>query len=158
MHPKSTPGFIFLALTLAAMLSACTRKGSFIDEGVTGTGQHYYPVLLSDGLADTVTHKGLNLTDTTFSRGQQLIFELDFYSQDPVDSLEVWAGKKNSELRKSVALGPSAIGFSISKIADTVLFHYTIPSEADSSNWYIAPRIVTTAGLQVDLQAVIRVR
>jgi hypothetical protein len=138
--------------------AACTRKGDFIDEGAAGTGIHYDPVIISDNLYDTLTGKYLNLTDTTFSSSQHLIFELDFYSQDPVDSFELWAGKSPSKIGRVSALSASAGGYSATKRADTVLFHYTLPDEDNPVKWYIVPRVVTTAGMEAYFQATVLIQ
>jgi len=158
MSIKSIIGIVAVAAVFVGVFSACTKKGSFIDEQATGSGMHYYPVIITDNLVDTITHKYLNLTDTTFTPSQQLIFELDFYSQDPVDSFELWAGRLPAKLAKVSALGISAAGYSPDKRADTVLFHYTLPSDLDSADWYIVPRVVTTAQMEAYFQSVIRVR
>ena len=159
MSIKRTPGFLCVACaTVLLVMAACTRKGDFIDEGAAGTGVHYYPVIISDNLYDTLTGKYLNLTDTTFSSSQQLIFELDFYSQDPVDSFELWAGKSPSRISRVSALSASAGGYSRTKGADTVLFHYTLPEEDNPLKWYIVPRVVTTAGMEAYFQATVLIQ
>lgn len=158
MSLKRTLGFLFVACVLAQMLAACSKKGDFIDEGAVGTGVHYYPVIISDNLYDTMTGKFLNLTDTTFSPSQELIFELDYYSQDPVDSFELWAGKSPSGITRVSSLGASAGAYSALKRADTVLFHYILPADRDSLNWYVVPRIVTTRQMEAYFQATIRIQ
>lgn len=158
MSLKRTLGFLCAACVLAQVLAACSKKGDFINEGAVGTGMHYYPVIISDNLYDTVTGKLLNLTDTTFSPSQELIFELDYYSQDPVDSFELWAGKSPSKVSRVSGLSASAGAYSPLKRADTVLFHYTLPADRDSLNWYVVPRIVTTGQMEAYFQAMIRIQ
>lgn len=152
-------GTFLLAGAFWCILPSCSKKGDFIDEGQTGTGHFFYPVIVNDNLFDTLTHKVLNLTDTTFSPGQELIIELDFFSRDPVDSLELWAGKSTAKLTKSVALSGQDAGFSATKGIDTVLFTYTLPAGLDSlSKWYIRPGLVTSHQLHSFIQAEIMIR
>lgn len=158
MSVKQTLGFLCAVCAWVLVLAACTKKGDFINEGAVGSGMHYYPVIISDNLYDTVSGKFMNLTDTTFSPSQQLIFELDYYSQDPVDSFELWAGKSPSGIRRVTALAASAGAYSALKRADTILFHYTLPPDQDSLNWYIVPRIVTTGQMEAYFQSAIRIQ
>lgn len=123
---------------------------------------HYYPIIINDNLYDTVTHKYLNLTDTTFRSGQQIIFELDYFSQDSVSKLQLWAGKSESNLKLAIdtpflsVFSPNS-NYSFTKQIDTFLFHYTIPTGVDSSaQWIIEPRVITTHNLQSAFDATIK--
>jgi hypothetical protein len=159
MVRKWIPETLLAAAAVLFCLFSCHKSGDFIDEGKLGNGVHYYPVILNDNLYDTVTHKRLNLLDTTFSPGQTLIFELDYFSQDPVGELELWAGKSPGSLKKALEIPYSPTFYSPTKFADTVLFHYELPSGLDSlSKWFLQPRVVTSAGLPVTLDATIRIK
>lgn len=149
---------LFAAILCFSIFSACTRKSDFIDEGSVGSGVHYYPVIISDNLFDTLTGKFLNLTDTIFSPSQQLIFELDFYSQDAVDSFRLWVGPSPGKLVLGGALGSDAAGYSFAKGLDTVLFHCVLPANEDSLDWYIVPCVVTVRQLETHLQSVIHIQ
>ncbi|MGH2645501.1 MAG: hypothetical protein ACRDE2_16235 [Chitinophagaceae bacterium] len=130
----------------------------------TGNGMHYYPIIINDNLYDTITHKILNLTDTTFSPGQQIIFELDYFSQDSIARLQLWAGKSLSSLKLSIdtpflsVFSPNP-NYSPTKQIDTFLYHYTIPTTVDSSaKWVLEPRVITTHGLQATFDATINIQ
>lgn len=138
---------------------SCTKKGNFINEGRTGNGMHYYPVIVNPYFTDTLTKKYLNEKDTTFSQGQEIIFEMDYFSRDEVDSLELWAGKSGGKLKKVLAIPYSPSLYSPAKYIDTVLFKYHIPEGLDPlSKWYIQPRAVTKAGLSSWMNATLTIQ
>lgn len=149
---------VMLGFAAIFCLFSCNKKGDFINEQQIGSGVHYYPIIVTNVFTDTITDKLLNLTDTTFVPGQKIIFEMDYYSQNPLDSLELWAGKSPSHLQKALAIPYTGSLYSPTKFIDTVLFQYTIPSTADSSSrWYIETRAVTDKGLSSSVDAVIRI-
>lgn len=125
---------------------------------------HYYPIIINDNLFDTITHKYLNLTDTTFSPGQQIIFELDYFSQDSISSLQLWTGKSKGSLKLAIdtpflsVFNPNP-NYSPTKQTDTFLFHYTIPAGLDSAaQWILEPRVITTHNMQTVLDATINIQ
>lgn len=132
--------------------------------GKTGNGVHYYPIIINDNLYDTITHKYLNLTDTTFAPGQQIIFELDYFAQDSISALQLWAGKSNNSLKLAIDTSlPSAFypnpNYSYTKNTDTFLYHYTIPSGLDSATrWILEPKVITTHGMQTGMTATIQIQ
>lgn len=149
MAKKDTAVFYVLALL---GLAACTRKGDF-PSGLP-SGIHYYPVILNSRLYDTVSRKYLNLTDTVFSPGDTLVFGFGYFSRDPVDSLELWAGKSPGSLEEAAALAPDP-----ARLLDTVFFSYVLPAPKDSlSKWYLQARVLTRAGLAGHLNAQLRIR
>lgn len=159
MFRQRFPERLCMLLALSWCVVSCSKKGDFIDEGKVGNGVHYYPVIVSQALQDTITHKTLNLTDTTFSPGQQIIFELDFFTQDPPDSFELWAGKSLGHLAKALSIPYEAAAYSPTKFIDTILYQYRLPGSLDSaSDWYIQPRVVTVNKLQSSLNAVMRIQ
>lgn len=125
---------------------------------------HYYPIIINDNLYDTITHKYLNLTDTAFSPGQQIIFELDYFAQDSVSSLQLWTGKSKTSLKLAIDT-PILSSFyndpnySFTKKIDTFLYHYTIPAGLDSATqWILEPRVITTHNLQTTFDATINIQ
>lgn len=147
-------------LIFSCLALSCTRKSNFVNMGKTGNGMHYYPIILNDNLFDTVTKKYLNLTDTTFSRSQQIIFEVDFFSRDTVSGIQLWAGKSLRNLQMAIDTPFQSGFYSPAKQADTFLFHYTIPAGIDSAahQWILEPRIVTKSGLQDAFNATIQLQ
>lgn len=149
---KTLAAFCALAL-LVLGVQACTKKGDFVNEAQLGTGVHYYPVILNSRFYDTLSRKYLNLTDTVFSPGETLVFGLGYFSRNPAASLQLWAGKSRSSLEKAldITAGP--------RLIDTVFFRYTLPVPKDSMvEWYLQARVVTEAGLSMDLNAEVRIR
>ncbi|TAN19803.1 MAG: hypothetical protein EPN37_02975 [Chitinophagaceae bacterium] len=130
----------------------------------TGNGMHYYPIIINDNLYDTITHKYLNLTDTTFLPGQLIIFEVDYFAQDSVSHLQLWAGKSKNSLQLAIdtpflSIFYTSPNYSYTKKIDTFLFHYTLPAGLDSATrWILEPRVITTHNLQTRLDAVINIR
>lgn len=161
---KSLLKILVLLIILSGCFFSCTRKSDFINMDKTGNGMHYYPIIINDNLYDTVTHKYLNLTDTTFTPGQRIIFELDYFSQDTISSLQLWAGKSKSDLK--LAIDTPFLGvfypdsnYSATKQIDTFLFHYTIPAGLDSTTkWTLEPRVITTHNMQTALDATINIQ
>lgn len=133
---------------VALCLVSCNKKGDFIPEDKIGSGVHYYPVIIDEPFVDTLTGKYLNETDTTFTPGQKIIFEMDYFSKDRADSLELWAGKSQDHLQKVLAIPYNFSLYSTTKGLDTVLFSYTLPQDLDTqTKWYMQPRVSTQDGL-----------
>lgn len=150
---------VCMSLVIMTSLFSCSKKGDFIDEGKTGNGIHYYPVIANQYFVDTLTRKQLNKTDTTFSPDQQIIFEMDYFSKNKVESLELWAGSQPGNLKKALSIPYNSGLLSRTKGIDTILFKYRLPADLDStSTWYIQPSVVTEAGLSTSLQAAIRIQ
>lgn len=150
---------IFIGIVAVFCLFSCTKKGHFIDEGKTGSGVHYYAVIVNNYLVDTLTKKQLNETDTTFSPGQEIVFEMDYFSRDKLDSLELWAGKSENKLKKVLAIPYTGFLYSPTKYIDTVLFKYRIPDGLDPlSKWYIQPRAVTTFRLSSSMDVTLKIQ
>lgn len=150
---------ISLGLVVLLCLFSCNKKGDFINEQQIGSGVHYYPIIVNNAFTDTITDKLLNLTDTTFIPGQKIIFEMDYYSQNPLDSLELWAGKSADQLHKVLAVPYNSSLYSPTKFIDTVLFQYTIPPDLKPpSRWYFEAKAVTEKGLDASVDAVINIQ
>jgi len=141
---------IVLALAMVVCcLFSCSKKGDFINEDKTGKGMHYFPLILNTRLYDTITHKFLAGRDTTFSRGQEIVFEIDYFSRDEISTIELWEGKTPNDLKKILEVPFQPSFYSPTKFIDTFLYHYTIPAGIDSTvkKWYIQPRVVTEQAL-----------
>jgi hypothetical protein len=96
--------------------------------------------------------------------GQLIIFELDYFAQDSVSHLQLWAGKSKNSLQLAIdtpflSIFYTSPNYSYTKKIDTFLFHYTLPAGLDSATqWILEPRVITTHNLQTRLDAVINIR
>lgn len=147
------------ALVAVCCLFSCNKKGDFINENAVGSGVHYYPVIVNNAFVDTITRKALNATDTLFSPAQEIIFEMDYFSRDLPDSLELWAGKSGGRLQKVLAIPYSGSLYSFTKFIDTVLFVYRLPAGMDTTApWTLQPRVVTKTGLSSSEEITLRIQ
>jgi hypothetical protein len=138
---------------------ACSKQGDFINAGRIGDGVHYYPVILNDNWTDTLTGKRLNQQDTVFSAGQKIAFELDYFSEDSIASLQVWGGGSGRSLEKVVDVPFDPSFYSSTKKADTVLFEFTLPTPKDTlAPWRIQARVITIKSLDVTQETTIYIR
>lgn len=149
--------FLFLFLVAGMLFFSCKKTDNFIAEDKIENGIHYYPVILNERFFDTVSKKNLNPVDTTFLPGDTLVFELDYFSQDSIDRIELWAGRSPKNLQKAQSTPYKPSFYSKLKGFDTLLISYTIPSGLDTtiSTWTIQPRVVTSHTLDAFMNAAI---
>jgi hypothetical protein len=153
--------FVKFMTGLVAVLCffSCHKKGDFIDEQEVGSGIHYYPVIVNNYFIDTITGKSLDQRDTTFSPGQTIVFEMDYFSKEKIRGLELWAGRSMGDLTQVMDIPYDSSMHSFTKYIDTVLFQYTIPPGTDSSSaWYLESRVVTEKGLRSSLDASLNIQ
>jgi hypothetical protein len=148
-----------MALLGISLWCACTKQGDFIDEGRVGDGVHYYPVILNNDWTDTLSGKRLNKRDTVFSAGQKIAFELDYFSEDTIKSLQVWGGESAQSLEKILDIPFDSSLYSVTKQVDTVLFEFTLPKPKDTlAEWHIQARVTTIRSLDASQQTDIYIR
>lgn len=149
---------LFFVVMLPLFILSCSKKG-FIDEDQLGNGIHYYPLILNNRLYDTVSKKYLTLKDNIFSSGQTLVFEIDYYSRDPISHIELWSGKSGKSLQKIESIPYKPSFYSYTKGLDTTLFSYTLPAlDSTLTQWLIEPRVITKHTLQGSFKATISIR
>jgi len=138
-------GFL-LFICMCALLAACKKENDFIDEDKL-QGVHFYPELLNDFFADTITHK--RFSDTTFISGQRLVFEVDFRPTDSVQSVNLYAQPDGQEMKLVQSDASGSYAFSKDKQADTLFLSYTLPdSLASGSRIRIEAEIENKNGLK----------
>ncbi len=135
-------------LFLIAVGLACQKKGDFINENKLGSGIHYFPLLLNESYSDTITHK--RFSDTTFSSGQKIIFEIKYFSQDSIDQIELWISGSDGKKQQKVWSTPYNSNFySSTQKCDTTFINATLPKLSDTTEkgWVLSPTVVTKKGL-----------
>src|SRR5690242_15868704 len=120
-----------LIITGIMAAAACKKENDFINEEATGTGIHYYPDILNQVFVDTLTGKGFQ--DTLFSEGQQVVFEVNFFSQDSVAAINLYATPPDSARRKVQSIPYDPSFYSALKKADTVFLSYRLPDSLQTN-------------------------
>jgi hypothetical protein len=136
MPAKIQIGITSAILLLLVIITGCKKSDHFINANSLPTGTYYYPVVLNT-LTDSTDAAVLN--GHYYNPGDTVTFELDFYSQDPVSTIDlqaILAGK--SDTVDSIPYTGAL--YSVQKEADTAMLQYIIPGDAKSGE---------TAGLNV---------
>lgn len=117
--------YIFTTIALVLLVVSCKKETNFVNENTLGRGIAYYPLSLNT-LRDTVTKK--LFTDTSFSANQAIAFELQYYSQDTVQEVDLYATVPGTQ-KQLVKSWPFQLSYySRLKGWDTTILSYTIPT------------------------------
>ncbi len=146
MKKMRSIGIIFFTGMLA-LGWGCQKKGDFIDEDKLGSGIYYYPLILNEEYYDTLTHK--RFSDTTFSPGQKVIFELKYFSKDSIDRIELWASELGKERQKIWSTPYKSTYYSTTQKCDTTFINCNLPilSDTTRSDIILSPVVITREGL-----------
>ncbi|HEY6083634.1 MAG TPA: hypothetical protein VIU45_09265 [Chitinophagaceae bacterium] len=116
-----------LAGGLLCVFLSCKKENNFINEQALGRGAGYYPLSVNT-LRDTTTQR--LFTDTSFfSAGQTIAFELQYFSQDPIREVDLYATVPGGKKTQVSSQPFDASFFSYTKGADTTILTYTIPGD-----------------------------
>lgn len=116
-----------LAGGLLCVFLSCKKENNFINEQVLGRGTGYYPLSVNT-LRDTISQRAF--TDTSFfSGGQTIAFELQYFSQDPIQEIDLYATVPGDKKTLVSSRPFNASFFSFTKGTDTTILTYTIPGD-----------------------------
>jgi len=116
--------YIVLVLGMTFWMSSCYEQQTWVDANVTEGGK-YYPVIQLFTVSNTPA--GGN-----FTVGSEAQLKLQYWSVDPVKSLDLYATVGgNSGLFSST---PYSYSYSADVGAEVVTLTYTVPSEAAGSS------------------------
>ena len=129
--------FILLFTTIIMAFSSCYKQDTWIDRNVK-EGGHFFPKI--QGLSV------VNTPDEGFNEGDVVQLALQYWSIDPVKSLNVYAkvGDADEVLDKAHAYVDS---FDAEAGAQIQILEYTIPSGASGKDIGLRVEVETDAGL-----------
>ena len=113
-----------LLVLFAVLWERCSKSTGFINTSLVKSGVSFYPVS-NNLLVDTATGKSIN--GGIFTAGDTLSFEVDYFSQDSVKEVDLYAGINGAD-SLITRLPYSDSYFSFLKLMDTVLLRYAIPT------------------------------
>lgn len=139
-------------LVAVLIFSACDKSHDFIRDNTSPTGVGYAPVS-NNTLQNVVPTPPVNLgtstgTASAFAAGATFRTELQYFSQDPVQEIQVF-NTIGAGTRTQIATYPYASAFSQSKRLDTLLIPYTMPSAASGTVIKLEIDILNENGLRL---------
>jgi len=134
----STYILVTIVLTLA---TACYDDKDPVADITTPTGKGYYPV--SANTFTDLVNAGTITANRVYKPGTDIAFELQYWSEDPVKEINLYQ-TVGAAAREKIFTGAYAQVKAFSKIksADTLVFHYTTPPAASTTNIKLEVEIV----------------
>ncbi len=127
MRKRRLQTYSLLAGGLFCIFLSCKKENNFINERALGRGTGYYPLSVNT-LRDTLTKRPFSDT-SFFSVGQIIAFELQYFSQDPVQEIDLYATVPGGKKTQVYSRPFSTSFFSYTKGTDTTILTYTIPGD-----------------------------
>lgn len=123
----------FLVLIcLLVLATGCFEEDNFIGDHIEKTGDKY-PVV-----ANLSTVSG----DDTFSEGETVQLDVRFWSEDPMESINLYDslvvdGSGAREQQQVKSIDPNEAAFSESSQTDSLIIDYQVPSDLPDSTTFI---------------------
>lgn len=121
---------IFISCLCALIaISACKKSINFIADNTTATGVGYYPIS-SNTFTDIATKAAIPVS-AGYAKGQNLSWEIQYFSQSPVKELNIYE-TIGSGTRNKFKNYPYQAAYSRVKATDTLIVNYQVPATASS--------------------------
>lgn len=128
-----TPKLIILLLSTAVAVTACYDDKDPVADIITPTGKGYYPV--SGNTFVDLINTGTITANRVYKPGVAIAFELQYWSEAPIKEINLYQTAGTNAKEKIFSAPYSTVAaFSKRKSADTLIFNYTTPAVAETTN------------------------
>ena len=120
--------YLWIACMAMVTLVSCYDEDTFLEENITETGRSF-PNIYMNEISDT------------YSPGESVLVELEFFSDETIDALRVYQVIDGGE-RQLVAAQPYQPAFSMIKSQDTLVMNYLVPDVSPGAEILLVAEIV----------------
>lgn len=141
MNTMKTLRYILFILATGLISGACYDDKDPVAEIITPTGKGYYPV--SGNTFVDLVNAGTIGANRIYAPGINIAFELQYWSEAPIKEINLYKTVGTTAREKVYSKPYSEVkAFSRRKSADTLIFHYTTPVVATTTNVKLEVEIV----------------